>query len=115
MKLYGIKTCSTVGKARKHLNECGIDFEFINYRETPVSESKILEWANIVGIDIIFNKKGKKFRDLGLKDLQLSDEDKISWLAKENTLLKRPILEYADGKILVGFKEDIYNIHLKLS
>ena len=51
--------------------------------------------------------KGKKYRDLKLKELNLDDEAKIEWLAKENYLIKRPVIEF-DGKVLVGFDEERY-------
>jgi len=108
MTIYGIKTCSTVGKARKFMKEHGIAFDFVDYKVESVGEEKIREWIKNVDLDILFNNKGKKYRDLGLKDLNLDDEGKIAWLAKENYLLKRPVIEYGDGKVLVAFDEEVY-------
>lgn len=106
--MYGIKTCSTVGKARKFLKDNDIDFEFVDYKVTPVGEEKIRQWLKQVDINVLFNNKGKKYRDLKLKEFNLDDEGKIAWMAKENYLLKRPVLEYGDGKVLVAYNEDDY-------
>jgi Spx/MgsR family transcriptional regulator len=108
MTIYGIKTCSTVGKARKFMKEHGIDFDFVDYKVESVDEEKIREWLKQVDINLLFNNKGKKYRDLGLKELNLDDEGKIKWMAKENYLLKRPVIEYGDGKVLVAYDEDVY-------
>jgi Spx/MgsR family transcriptional regulator len=108
MTIYGIKTCSTVGKARKFMKEHGIDFDFVDYKIESVDEAKIREWLKQVDINILFNNKGKKYRDLGLKALNLDDEEKIAWMAKENYLLKRPVIEYGDGKVLVAYDEEVY-------
>jgi Spx/MgsR family transcriptional regulator len=108
MTIYGIKTCSTVGKARKFMKEHGIDFDFVDYKIESVDEAKIREWLKQVDINILFNNKGKKYRDLGLKALNLDDEGKIAWMAKENYLLKRPVIEYGDGKVLVAYDEEVY-------
>ncbi len=108
MTIYGIKTCSTVGKARKFMKENGIDFDFVDYKVESVGQDKILEWLKQVDIDVLFNNRGKKYRDLGLKELNLDDEGKIEWMVKENYLLKRPVIEYGDGKVLVGLDEEIY-------
>jgi len=108
MTIYGIKTCSTVGKARKFMKEHNIDFDFVDYKVESVDEEKIREWLKQLDINILFNNKGKKYRDLGLKALNLDDEGKIKWMAKENYLLKRPVIEYADGKVLVAYDEEIY-------
>ncbi len=109
MKVYGIKSCSTVAKAIKFLKENNIDFDFFDYKKESVGEDKVNEWLKSVELDIIFNKKGQKYRQLGLKDLNLDDSGKIKWLAKDNLLFKRPIIEYGDGKVLVGFNEEDYS------
>ncbi len=107
MTIYGIKTCSTVGKARKFMKEHNIDYEMVDYKVEQVGEAKIREWLQQVDINILFNNKGKKYRDLKLKELNLDDEGKIAWIAKENYLLKRPVIEY-EGKVIVGFDEEEY-------
>jgi Spx/MgsR family transcriptional regulator len=106
--MYGIKTCSTVGKARKFMKENDIEFEFVDYKVESVGEEKIREWLKQVDMAVLFNNKGKKYRDLGLKELNLDDEGKIAWMAKENYLLKRPVIEYAEGKVHVTYNEDAY-------
>lgn len=107
LKIYGIKTWSSVRKALSFFKEHNLEVEFIDTRkETPTSDS-IKSWVDKVGIDLIFNSKGTKYRSLGLKELNLNTEDKIAWLIKEPMLLKRPIIE-TNTNILVGFKEEEY-------
>ena len=90
------------------MKENGIDFDFVDYKVESVGEEKIRQWLKQVDINILFNNKGKKYRDLGLKELNLDDNGKIEWMAKENYLLKRPVIEYGDGKVLVAYNEDVY-------
>ena len=108
MIIYGIKTCSTVGKARKFMKENNIKFDFVDYKVELVGEEKIREWLNQLDINLLFNNRGTKYRDLKLKELNLDDEGKIAWMAKENYLLKRPVIEYGDGKVHVTYNEDEY-------
>ncbi len=108
MTIYGIKTCSTVGKARKFMKENNIAFDFVDYKVEQVDEVKIREWLKQIDINILFNNKGKKYRDLKLKELNLDDEGKIKWMAKENYLLKRPVIEYGEGKVHVAYDEEVY-------
>ena len=90
------------------MKEHDIDFDFVDYKIESVDEVKIREWLKQVDINILFNNKGKKYRDLGLKALNLDDEGKIAWMAKENYLLKRPVIEYGERKVLVTYDEDLY-------
>ena len=108
MTIYGIKTCSTVGKARKFMKDNHLEFDFVDYKVESVDEIKIREWLKHLDINILFNNKGKKYRDLGLKELNLDDDGKIEWMAKENYLLKRPVIEYGDDQVYVAYDEEVY-------
>ena len=108
MKIYGIKSCSTVSKAIKFMKEHNIEFEFIDFKKESVDEAKIKYWLEKVNIKLLFNTRGTKYRTLKLKELDLDDNAKIEWMAKENYLLKRPIVEYGDSQVIVAFNEDIY-------
>ena len=108
MIIYGIKTCSTVSKARKFMKENGIDFDFVDYKVESVGEEKIREWLKQVDMKVLFNTRGTKYRDLKLKELNLDDEGKIEWMAKENYLIKRPVVEYSDAKVHVAYDEEHY-------
>jgi len=107
MTIYGIKTCSTVGKARKFMKNNNIEFDFVDYKVESVDEAKICSWLEQVDIKLLFNTRGTKYRDLKLKELNLDDEGKIKWMAKENYLIKRPVIEH-NGKVIVAYNEDIY-------
>jgi len=108
MTIYGIKTCSTVGKARKFMKENNIDFDFVDYKVESVDEAKIRSWLEQIDMKVLFNTRGTKYRDLKLKELNLDDEGKIAWMAKENYLIKRPVIEYGDGKVHVAYNEAVY-------
>jgi Spx/MgsR family transcriptional regulator len=108
IKMYGIPTCGSVRKAKKYFNDNGIEFEFIDFKKTPVDCKKIDEWLKQVTIDKLFNNRGTKYRTLKLKELNLDDEGKREWLCKENLLIKRPVIEY-DGKVIVAFDEEEYD------
>jgi len=107
MKLYGIKTCDSVRKARKFFKDRGIDYDFVDFRETPVKEETISKWLEKVSIDSLFNKRGTTYRTLKLKELNLDDEGKKAWLAKENMLIKRPVIEY-ENQVITGFDKKKY-------
>ncbi len=106
-KVYGIKTCGSVKKAIKFLNDNHIKFDFIDFKKEHIHRKKIEDWLKKTSIDKLFNNRGTKYRILKLKELDLNDEEKIEWLTKENMLIKRPVIEYND-QVLVGFDEALY-------
>src|SRR5690606_17582191 len=47
--LYGLKKCSTCIKAIKWLEQGGIAFDFIDYRDQPVEPKLLKAWAQELG------------------------------------------------------------------
>jgi len=105
--LYGIKNCDSVRKAVKFLKAHDIPYRFVDFRETPVNIETIEHWLGYTDIQTLFNTRGTTYRTLKLKELTLDENDKKQWMAKENMLIKRPVLEL-DNDILVGYNENIY-------
>lgn len=107
LKIYGIKNCDSVKKALAFFKKNGISHEFIDFTQTPVAEKKIEEWLQQTESKTLFNTRSTTYRELKLKELDLDDAQKVVWMAKENKLIKRPVVEYNDT-IVVGFNEDNY-------
>ncbi len=108
MKVYGITTCGSVKKALAFFKANNIPHTFVDLKKEPVSRATIEGWAAKVPLEKLFNNKGTKYRTLGLAKENLSDTDKLDWLAKENLLIKRPIVELDDGSVMVAFDETLY-------
>jgi len=107
VKVYGIKNCDSVRKAVKFLKTHDIAYTFIDFRETPVSLGTIQSWLKGTDIKTLFNTRGTTYRTLKLKELDLNDEQKVTWLAKENMLIKRPVITF-ENNVIVGYNETQY-------
>lgn len=100
--------CSTCRKAKKHLEDLGVEFEDRHIVEDNPTAEELKDWIARSGYPVkkFFNTSGMKYRALNLKDRlpEMTDEEKIELLASDGMLVKRPILIDGD-RILVGFKE----------
>jgi len=105
--IYGIKSCGSVQKALKFLDNHNIPYAFHDFKITPVSEEKIIEWVTKIPLSTLLNTKGTTYRTLGLKSYDLDDNGKITWLGTHNLLIKRPVIEYKDA-LIVGYDESYY-------
>jgi len=112
LKIYGIRNCDRVRKAVKYLKAQAIPYEFIDFRETPVTKEIINKWLKHSDIHTLFNTRGTTYRTLKLKELNLSDDDKQAWLSRENMLIKRPVIEF-DDTIIIGYNESEYQERLQ--
>lgn len=108
--------CSTCKKAKKWLQENGIEFDDRHIIENNPSKEELKEWIKKSGKEIKkwFNTSGLKYKELNLKDkiATMTDEEKIDILSSDGMLVKRPIF-ISDKGILIGFKEDEWTEMLK--
>jgi Spx/MgsR family transcriptional regulator len=105
--VYGIKNCDSVKKAIAFLKKNNLAYELSDFKEQKPSLEKIESWLEQTELKTLFNSRSTTYRNLKLKELNLDDEQKKEWLAKEPLLIKRPVIEY-NGKVLVGFNEENY-------
>ena len=100
--------CSTCRKAKKYLEENGVEFVDRHIVETNPTAEELKEWIAKSGLPVkkFFNTSGKLYKEMGLKDklASMSDEEQIELLASNGMLVKRPLI-IEDGRVLVGFKE----------
>jgi len=106
--LYGIPNCDTVKKARKWLLAHDIDYRFHNYKSNGVPEKELNNWIKQVGWETLLNKRGTTWRKLddASKD-KLTEKSAVRLMRDNPSLIKRPVLDH-DGKITVGFAEEVY-------
>lgn len=89
-----------------------MEFEFIDVKKEPLTMDEIKDLEFKVGLDVLVNKRGTTYRDLGLKDKELSDEEMLEVLEENQSMIKRPVLVYEDA-VLVGYDEEAFENFLK--
>ena len=111
MKMYGIKTCASVKKAKAFFDKNDIAYDFIDLTKTPVGEDEIKKWQVFTPATSMLNPRSKVYRDLGLKGKDTSEKKAVSIISKENGVLKRPVIEHGlngEEKLTIGFNEEEY-------
>ena len=106
--LYGIKACDTMKKARDWLEAHGQRYIFHDYKIQGIDPAVLEGWAGQVGWETLLNRSGTTFRKLPEADRQnLTEERAIALMLAQPSMIKRPVLD-VDGKLVVGFKPEIY-------
>ena len=106
--LYGIPNCDTMKKARKWLDEAGVEYQFHNYKKDGLDSALAEQWLSELGWEALINKRGTTWRQL--TDEQKSGMDNESALAvmlDNPSIIKRPLLDTGSSKTL-GFKAEQY-------
>lgn len=106
--IYGIKNCDTMRKAQDWLIAQNIEYDFHDYKKAGLERTKLEGWCNVLGWETVINRAGQTFRKLDEAQKQDLNEPKAVELMLGNlSMIKRPVLE-KDGKLLCGFKPEIY-------
>jgi len=109
LTLYGIKNCDTVKKARRWLEDHGVEYQFHDFRQDGLDKKQLSGWLEQLGCEAIVNKRSTTWRNLSDKDKAISTNQQASKLLLANpTLIKRPVVE-KNKTLLVGFKEAEFN------
>ena len=78
------------------------DFEKIDIKNNPLTESQLLELYVITeSYEELFNKRAQKYKADRLKDKNLSENDYKKLILKEYTFLKRPVF-LINGDLYIG-------------
>ena len=108
VKIYGIKACDTMKKARTWLDQHDVGYEFHDYKAAGIDKATLQRWSKQVGWEKLLNRSGTTFRKLPENDREAIDEGKaIALMMAQPSMIKRPVVD-AGGELLVGFKPEQY-------
>ena len=103
--LYGIPNCDTVKKAREWLAQHGVAHEFHDFKKAGVPADRLARWVEAAGWERVLNRKGTTWRKLdGATQARVVDAGTAQALMVDQpSTIKRPVVEWDDGRITVGF------------
>jgi Spx/MgsR family transcriptional regulator len=107
VRLWGIPNCDTVKRARAELSAQGVAVEFMDFKKLGVPAERLPDWAAAVGWERLLNRQGNTWRKLA-PETQSSVVDAASALRlmlAQASVIKRPVIEWAEGRITVGWPQ----------
>lgn len=101
-KIYHLGTCTT---CQAIIHDTGIDrkgFGMQDIKTEKITAAQLDQLKKMTGsYESLFSRRAIKYKEMGLKDKKLSEQDIRSLILEEYTFLKRPVV--VDGKaIFVG-------------
>jgi len=108
IEMYGIPNCDTIKKAKLWLAEHDVSYLFHNYKKEAPDAEMLAAWVDVVGWEVLLNKRGTTWRKLAEAERQEMNRDKaISLMCQNPSMIKRPVL-VIDQHIEVGFSAEVY-------
>lgn len=100
-KIYHLKTCDTCKKILKSIPNL-TEFEVVDIKEKPLTVNQLEELFSLTqSYEVLFSRKAKLYKEMGLKDFDLSESDYKRYLLEHYTFLSRPVIVDQE-KIFIG-------------
>jgi len=108
--IYGIKNCDTMKKAFTWLDKHRVAYDFHDYKKSGIDRERLERWSKKAGWETLLNRAGLTFKKLPDKDKEgLTEKKAIALMLDKPSMIKRPVLDLGGGKLLVGFKPELYD------
>ncbi len=116
LKFICYPKCTTCQKAKKWLDDNGIEYELRDIKFDNPTLEELTAWHQKSGLPLkrFFNTSGLLYKSLDLKNKlpEMDDSEMLELLATDGMLVKRPLL-IGDDFVLVGFKESEWAVKVK--
>lgn len=100
-KIYFLKTCNTCVKIIKSL-DLPSDFLFQDIKEEPLTIKQLQDLYQLAGsYEALFSRRAKLYKEMGLKDQNLSEADFKHYILDHYTFLSRPVVVFKN-QIFIG-------------
>jgi arsenate reductase len=102
IKVYQKPTCSKCRTTLGLLRDRGVEFEAVNYYESPLGEAELRELIDKLGISPreLMRKEEQIYRDLQIGKRDLPDEELIRLMVENPDLIQRPIVVRGQRAVL---------------
>ncbi|MBL3658548.1 arsenate reductase family protein [Fulvivirga sediminis] len=114
-KVYYLSTCDTCKRIIKELG-IGEEFDYQDIKTEKITSEQLEGMQNLAGsYEALFSRVARKYKELGLKEKQLTEDDYKNYILEEYTFLKRPVF-LIDQEIFIGnSKKNVEALKNKLS
>ncbi len=112
--VYGIPNCDTVKKARDWLTAQGVDYTFHDFKKQGVPQALLPQWLKTIGRETLINRKGPTWRklDAAVQSSVVDDASAARVMLENSSVIKRPVVVWADRAVTVGFKPEEFAARL---
>lgn len=90
-RIYQLNTCDNCRKLLKAFSDVS-EYDIIDIKSAGISAEELDEMKERAGsYEALFSKRAMKYKSLGLKDKQLTEQEMRQFILDEYTFLKRPV------------------------
>lgn len=108
--IYGLSNCDTTRAAIKWLKAHNEAFTLHDYKTDGITPEKLAAWLGKLPQEKLLNKKSTTWRglDATAQATAATQAGAIQLMQAHTSLIKRPLIEWADGSQTVGYDERLF-------
>ncbi|MBA5777388.1 ArsC family reductase [Stappia sp. F7233] len=113
--VYGITNCDTIKKARRFLEERGVEYTFHDYRKAGVDSGKLDGFMKEFGWEKVLNRGGTTWRKLPdeVKEQTTNADAALALMLEQPSIIKRPIVE-TGARNFIGFDQTAWELAFEM-
>ncbi|MDP3255230.1 arsenate reductase (glutaredoxin) [Bosea sp. (in: a-proteobacteria)] len=110
--IYHNPDCGTSRNTLALIRNAGVEPHVIEYLKTPPSRAMLVQLIERMGISVrdLLREKGTPYTELGLGDLDLTDDQLLDAMLAHPILINRPIVVSPKGVKLCRPSEDVLDL-----
>ncbi|MEL0651899.1 ArsC/Spx/MgsR family protein [Algibacter sp. TI.3.09] len=106
-KVYYLKTCSTCIRIIKELN-IPADYILQDIKTEPITAAQVEEMQALSGsYESLFSKRAKLYKEMDLKNQDLTERDYKQYILEHYTFLSRPVIINGDAIFIGNSKKTV--------
>lgn len=106
-KIYYLSSCDTCKRILKEV-DAPTSYERQDIKEKPVTKTQLEELRKHTdSYEALFNKRARLYKERGLKDKNLGEEDFKNLILEHYTFLKRPIIVKGQSVFIGNSKKTV--------
>jgi len=107
-KIFTLSTCDTSKKIIGLVDFTALGFDIQDIKKETISEEDLEALKTLSGsYEALFSRRAQKYKTLKLRDQKLSEDDYKSYILKEYTFLKRPVIIDGENIFIGNSKKNI--------
>ena len=92
-KVYYLSTCSTSARILEETQAIKKGFQLQDIKTERISPAQLDEMKKMAGsYEALFSRRAIKYKEMGLKDKKLEENEYRKLILEEYTFLKRPVI-----------------------
>ena len=113
-KIYYLKTCDTCTRILKSIN---LDsFVLQEIKTEPITVAQLEKMKKLAGsYEALFSRRAKKYKQMDLKNQELTEKDYRQLILDEYTFLKRPVIIIDDDIFIGSSKKNVEALQERLN